>query len=131
VFATTGARHEATSIVDTLATERGWLAPPWYRHLKDHLEPQVATDDALATLATVAGLDEIEVSVREVDAGLDTPDALIRWRLSGPAIAPFVNRLDGQELASLWDAARRALGSSVQPFRPAVRILSSVAPATR
>ena len=131
VFAAAGPRHEVSVIVDALAAEGGWSPPAWYRDLKDHLEPQVGADDALARLAAAAGLMAINVSVVEVDADLHTAEALVEWRLSSPAMAPFVNGLSSDARVGLCEAACQALGEPVQPLWLAVRILSSVAPATR
>jgi ubiquinone/menaquinone biosynthesis C-methylase UbiE len=131
VFAATGVRHEVKTIVESLATQRGWTPPPWYLHLKEELEPRVADVDELVRLATAAGLAGVDVTTHEVDAGLDTVDALVNWRLSGPHMGSFVDGLTTDELATLRDEARQALGAPVQPLRPAVRILSSVAPAPR
>ena len=131
VFGATGVRHAVTPIVESLAAKRGWTAPAWYQRLKEQLEPQVATRESLARLARAAGLEAINVLQREVVVGLDGPEALVRWRLSGPAMAPFVQTLDQDDLAALCQEARRALGAGVQPLRPAVCILSSVSPARR
>jgi len=67
----------------------------------------------------------------EVDAGLDTAAALVDWRLAGPAMAPFVAGLDRAEADRLHAEAVAALGQDVAPLRPAVRILATVAPASR
>jgi SAM-dependent methyltransferase len=131
VFAASGARHPASGVVDALATRRGWLPPEWYLHLKNDLEPRVADRDTLTGLATAAGLADVEVVDRDVDAGLDTPETLIRWRLGGPALAPFFQGLPAHEQRLLISEAAAQLGPDVEPLRLTVRILSSVVPAVR
>ena len=131
VFATAGARHGAAAVVDAAAARRGWTVPEWYVHLKADLEPRSSAVDTLMTGATRAGLLEPTVVDVEVDAGLDTAAALVDWRLAGPAMAPFVAGLDRAEADRLRAEAVAALGQDVAPLRPAVRILATVAPASR
>jgi SAM-dependent methyltransferase len=131
VFAAAGARHEAAAAVDAAARRRGWVVPDWYVHLKSDLEPRSSAVDMLLTGAARAGLLDASVVDVEVDAGLDTAGALVDWRLAGPAMAPFVAGLGRADAVALRAEAIAALGQDVAPLRPAVRILSSVAPAAR
>jgi SAM-dependent methyltransferase len=131
VFAATGARHPAVGIVDQLAVQRGWAPPPWYRHLKLDLEPAVAGTADLLRLARSAGLVECAVVDDDVDAALDTAEALVGWRLGHPAMAPFVASLMPAERAAFEAEAIDRVGSGAQPLRLTVRMLLSVAPAAR
>jgi ubiquinone/menaquinone biosynthesis C-methylase UbiE len=129
VFATTGARHPATDAVERAAARRGWTRPDWYVHLKQELEPYVTRE--LADLATAAGLTVVDVTDEDVVAGLDTADALVGWRLGGPALADFVTGLPRGERDALAAEAAAALGSDVPELQLGVRILASVVPAAR
>src|SRR5207302_6477468 len=101
----------------------------WYVHLKTELEPYVTRE--LADLATAAGLTVVDVTDEDVVAGLDTADALVGWRLGGPALADFVTSLPRSERDALAAEAAAALGSDVPELQLGVRILASVVPATR
>ena len=129
VFAPTGVRHPATEAVERAATRRGWTPPDWYVHLKTDLEPYVSR--ALAELAAGVGLAVVGVADTHVDAGLDTTEALVGWRLSGPALADFVTSLPLGERDALAAEAVAALGADVPGLQLSVRILASVVPATR
>ncbi|HWC39162.1 MAG TPA: class I SAM-dependent methyltransferase [Acidimicrobiales bacterium] len=133
-FAATGSRHPAKDIVEDEAARRGWAPSGWYVHLKQDLEPRVTDRQSLVQLATDAGLAVVDLRDEDVDTGLDTAEALVGWRLSGPGLAPFIAGLpseDRDELAAAAVAAVAALGSAVQRLRLGVRILSSIVPATR
>jgi SAM-dependent methyltransferase len=129
VFATTGVRHPAKEAVEVAAARRGWTPPDWYVHLKTDLEPYVS--GALADLAAAAGLAVVKVTDTQVDAGLDTADALVGWRLGGPALADFVTSLPPGERDALAAEAVAELGSNVPRLQLVVRILASVVPAAR
>jgi SAM-dependent methyltransferase len=131
VFAENGARHPAKEAVERAAARRGWTPPDWYTHLKTNLEPQVSDGRALAGLAAAAGLAAVGLTEDNVDAGLDTADALVAWRMSGPALADFVASLPRRERDALTVEAVAALGSDVPGLQLRVRILASVVPAAR
>jgi hypothetical protein len=131
VFAETGRRHPATEVVERAAAQRGWTPPDWYVHLKTDLEPRLADPQKLADLAAAAGLTVVGVTDEYVDAGLDTAEALVGWRMSGPAMADFVASLSLGERDELAAEAIAALGSDVRGLRLGVRILASVVAATR
>ena len=131
VFGATGTRHPASPIVDELATKRGWRPPPWYVRLKRVLEPRIAASKELTRLAAAAGLTDIIVSDLDVDAGLNTAEAIVGWRLGHPAMAPFVAGLPPEQRVALRKEAVAEVGADLQPLRLTVRMLASVAPATR
>jgi demethylmenaquinone methyltransferase/2-methoxy-6-polyprenyl-1,4-benzoquinol methylase len=130
-FAESGSRHPATDVVEGEAARRGWTPPAWYVRLKTALEPRVTDRRALAQLATSAGLTVVDLRDQDVDTGLDTAESLVDWRLSVPALAPFVAGLPADERHELAAAAIGALGPEVQRLRLGVRILSSIVPAAR
>jgi hypothetical protein len=133
-FAATGSRHPARDIVEGEAARRGWAPSGWYVHLKQDLEPRVTDRRSLTRLATDAGLAVVDLRDEDVDTGLDSAEALVGWRLSGPALASFVAGLTSDEHDELTAAAVgavAALGSDAQRLRLSVRIMSSVVPATR
>ena len=130
VFADTGSRHPAGPILDRLAAQRGWAPPSWYLHLKQDLEPRMADASELTRLAASAGLIDVTLFDREVDAGLDTAEDFVGWRLGHPAMAPFVAQLPPAERLSLEAEAVAEVGVGLEPLRLAVRILFGKAPAT-
>jgi hypothetical protein len=60
---------------------------------------------------------------------LDTAEALVDWRLSGPAMADFFAGLALGERDALATEAVAELGSDVPRLQLSVRILASVVPA--
>ena len=130
VFVDTGSRHPAGPILDRLAAQRGWAPPSWYLHLKQDLEPRMADASELTRLAASAGLIDITLFDCEVDAGLDTAEDFVGWRLGHPAMAPFVAQLPPAERLALEAEAVAEVGVRLEPLRLAVRILFGKAPAT-
>ena len=130
LFACSGIRHEAATVVEEAAVRRGFVVPDWYVRLKTELEPRSSSVDTLRSCSERAGLVETTIVDVEVDAGLDTASALVDWRLAGPAMASFVAGLGPVEAGRLRAEAIRSLGEEVAPLRPAVRVLASTAPAS-
>jgi SAM-dependent methyltransferase len=121
-------RHPSKVAVDGLAAALGWQPPPWYTHLKDHLEPGTASAERLAGLGrSVPGLAGVDVVERVVDAGLITADALVAWRLGMPQLAPFVAGLAPAAHRSLVADAVAAIGPDPEPLRPAILVLRATA----
>ncbi len=120
--------HPAKALVDGAAMQLGFHYPAWYAGYKER-EAQAARPEVLVAQAKAAGL--VEVCMREVrvDTGVDTAEALVRLRLGMAYLAPFVESLPADRRAALVQAAREALGPAPQPWRPAVLIISSRAPA--
>jgi len=130
-FARTETRPAVAGIVEGLLTDRGWVPPPWFRHMKDELEPMVADPERLESMALAAGLDAPVVATRRVDTGIDDPADLVAWRLGHPASAAFVAALPVAERRRLHAEAVERLGPAPQPLVLELRVLSSRAAATR
>lgn len=124
VFADNASRHPVSGAVSEAATRLGWLPPPWYRRLKDELEPAVSDPDRLRSIAEVAGLAEIEVTEADVDLSDLGVAELIAWRLAGPALAPFVAKLDPRNKEWLTTEAARALGDEPSSLLLRIRTVS-------
>jgi SAM-dependent methyltransferase len=130
-FATTGARSPAHTIVEDLLRRRGWAPPPWFRQLKEELEPVVTDPHALTSMALAAGLRSPLATTIVVDTGINTPDELVDWRLGSIGVAAFVAAMTGDERRRLRAEAARALGPAPQPLVLELRVLSSRAAAVR
>jgi ubiquinone/menaquinone biosynthesis C-methylase UbiE len=109
-----GPSHPAKAAVDAALAEVGFRTPEWYEHQKDALEPRVDDPDALHALASDAGFDHVTVHRLEVHTGLDTPAAVVAWRLGMAQLAPFVSALDPE----VREEARAAAEEAVAPFVP-------------
>lgn len=121
-------QHPAKARVDQVARRFGFETPAWYFELKAR-EARVAEPAPLAAIAAAAQLVKVRVIERRVSTGTDTPEALVRWRLGMPHLAPFVAGLSVSTRSRLHQDACAALGDHPPPWRPAVLILSSRAPA--
>jgi SAM-dependent methyltransferase len=130
-FARSEPRPAVAVIVDDLVRARGWVAPPWFRRLKDEREPAVADPERLESMALAAGLRSPVVATLRVDTLIDDPDDLVSWRLGSPGIAAFVDGLSAMERQRLRAEAVDRLGPSPQPLVFDLRVLSSRADATR
>jgi SAM-dependent methyltransferase len=122
------APHPAKERVDAVAAGFGFRPPVWYRLAKGY-EEATAEPRRLAALAAAAGLVDVRVDEVRVDTGVDSAADQVRWRLGKAHLAPFVAALPAPVYAELVRAAQAALGPRPQPWRPAVLILSSRAPA--
>jgi SAM-dependent methyltransferase len=111
-----GETHPAKSAVDDALAGLGYRTPEWYQHQKDVLEPRVDDPEALRRLAVDAGYEHVAVHRLEVDTGLETPEAVVEWRLGMAQLAPFVAALSSEELAQ----ARTAAAEAVAPHVPVV-----------
>lgn len=123
--------HPSKAQVEDVAAHWGWRPPPWYQRLKEEFEPRVANGEAMAELARKAGLHDVVLEEREVTTGINSPEALVAWRLGMGHVAPFVKALPEPERARFVRQARAAVGDQPQPLRPVVLILSSRVPAQR
>lgn len=111
-----GPGHPVKAAVDEAFERVGFDVPDWYRRQKDLLEPRVDDPDGLRALATGAGYRTVEVHALQVDTGLDSPAAVVDWRLGMAHLAPFVAGLPAADLARARAAAERA----VAPLLPVV-----------
>jgi len=120
--------NASKEIVDEVAGEFGYRRPEWYAVLKADAEPRSNTPELLASSASAAGLVDVEVRDVIVDSGIETPEAIVEYRIGMAHLAPFVASLDDQRRTVFL---RRALGEvrrRGQPVTPRVLILSSRAP---
>lgn len=101
--------HPAKAAVDAVLAGFGFEAPDWYRHLKFELEPRVDDQDGLAALADAAGFGTAKVVRINVDAGLDSGEAIADWRLGMAHLGPFVAALDPATQARARSAAIEAV----------------------
>ena len=125
-----GWTHPAKAVVDDVARQFGFVAPPWYSQLKAVVEPGVDDPDKLAALARAAGFTRVEVGVHDVDVKVSGPDELARWRLGMAHLAPFVAALDPGRRGQLVTACQRALAGAPPLLVPLV-ILAASDPADR
>ena len=66
--------------------------------------------------------------MRTVDVGPLEADALVEYRLGMGSLAEFVNELTAAERDRLVATAVERLGARPEPLRPAVMMLTAVAP---
>ena len=130
-FAGTGTRSPVAEVVEELLRGRGWTPPPWFRHMKEELEPQVADPGLLLSIATASGLGDPVVTTLVVDTGIGAPDDLVAWRLGSPGVASFVAALSDRERQDVHAEAVEALGHERQPLVLDLRVLVSRAATAR
>ena len=112
------------SAVDAVLRAHGYLPPPWYRRMKDELEPPTARPELLAEVARRAGFDGACVEQVEVGVGMLDARALAGFRLGAPAAAAFLDTLDGQRRGRIWAEAERA-AEVAQPYMARMLVLST------
>lgn len=93
-----GPSHPAKTAIDEVMVQEGFDVPAWYQRLKVETEPAVENPDALRSLARSAGFEHIDLTVVDVDTGLETATAVVEWRWGMAHLADFV--------ATLPDGAR-------------------------
>ena len=120
--------------VERLLAHRGWAPPPWFRRLKEELEPVITDPQALTSMGLAAGLRSPVVGSLVVDSGISAPCEVVDWRLASPGVASFLAAMTTAERARLHAEAVdavEALDLPPQPLMLELRVLSSRAPATR
>ncbi len=130
-FARTEPRPAVSVIVEELLLSRGWVAPPWFRVLKDEREPTVADPERLEFMAHSAGLRSPLVATRRIDTGIEDPADLVAWRLGSPGVASFVAAMATVEREKLRSDAVESLGPTPRPLVLDLRVLSGQATAAR
>lgn len=103
-----GPPHPAKVAVDDAMAELGFVSPEWYRQVKA-ASAGIEDPQGLAVLVGAAGYDSVEVTRRAVDAGLESPDDVVRWRLGMAHLAPWVAGLSEPDRVRALEAARRAV----------------------
>ena len=104
--------------VDDTLTSFGWSPPEWYVAVRKRSEA-VGTAELFEAGARAAGL---TASVRSaaVDVGLDSPERVVRYRLSMAHAREFVAGLGDEEREALVREAVAAVAATHEPFRPVV-----------
>jgi SAM-dependent methyltransferase len=120
-----GPGHPVKAAVDEALARVGFDTPAWYRHQKDVLEPRVDDPEALADLARAAGFGDVSVHRLEVDTGLDSPAAVVDWRLGMAHLAPFVARLAPDLLSRAREEAERAVAGMLPVVVPMLALSAS------
>ncbi len=110
--------------VDRVLAAHGYRPPPWYRRLKDELEPPTARSELLRAVAAGAGLRSPRVE--EVEVGLEMMDAraLAGYRLGAPAVAGFLDTLDQPRRERIRAEAERA-AKPAHPYVARMLVLST------
>ena len=117
-----GPGHPVKAAIDEVLARYGFSAPPWYRHQKDVLEPRVDDPDALVALARGAGFWQVEVHQLDVDSGLETPAAVVEWRLGMAHLAPFVASLAPTDLTRARAEAAEAVSTMLPVVIPMIAL---------
>lgn len=103
-----GPPHPAKSAVDEAMTGLGFSPPDWYQAVK-RVSDSIEHPTALGELVRAVGFGSVEVTQVGVDAGLDTPDDVVRWRLGMAHLAPWIAGLAAGPREEARAAARRAV----------------------
>jgi hypothetical protein len=119
------APNASKDVVDQIAADRGYVAPAWHATLKMRTEPLTNTPERLRACAEAAGLQSVSVADVTVDPGLDSPQAVVEYRLGMAQFAPFVSSLAPAERESFVRDATAEVARRGQAIRPRMLILSS------
>ncbi len=111
-------RSAHKEVIDDRLTRFGWSPPQWYTVVRKRSEA-VGTPELFEAGARAAGL---TASVRSaaVDVGLDSPELVVRYRLSMAHSREFVAALGDDEREALVREAVTAVAETPEPFRPVV-----------
>jgi len=119
---------EARDRIDAAALAAGWQVPDWYRELKTAATPILGTAAAMAATARAARLTAVHAEERPVDVGVTQPRQLVRYRLSNPAFAAWLDAMGPRRARRFASQAEEAAATAMAPFRPAVVFLRALAP---
>jgi ubiquinone/menaquinone biosynthesis C-methylase UbiE len=119
------AANASKDVVDQVAAEYGFVAPAWYQTLKVRTEPLTNSPERLHACAQAAGLARVTVEDITIDSGLDSPQAMVEYRLGMAHFAPFVSSLTAAKREALMRDAAAEVARCGQAIRPRVLILSS------
>jgi ubiquinone/menaquinone biosynthesis C-methylase UbiE len=121
--------NASKDVVDRIAADYGFVAPAWYTTFKSHTEPLTNTPERFRACAGAAGLSDITILDVEVDSGIDTPEALVEYRIGMAHLAPFVSSLSPPRRERFMLDAADDVAARGQAVRPRVLVLSSRASA--
>jgi ubiquinone/menaquinone biosynthesis C-methylase UbiE len=119
---------DARDRIDTAALAAGWQIPDWYRQMKAAAAPILGTAAAMGAAARAAGLTAVHAEERQLDVGVTQPGQLVRYRLSNPIFADWLDRVGPQRAQAFVVRAEEAVGRAMAPFRPSVVFLRALAP---
>ena len=120
--------NASKEVVDEVAGGFGFERPEWYVALKSATEPRSNTPELLISSASAAGLVDVEVREVIVDSGVETPEAIVEYRIGMAHLAPFVASLEERVRRAFLQRARSEVRRRGQAVRPRVLILSSRSP---
>jgi len=120
------APHPAKGVLDDVARSFGYVAPEWYRSVKEGTLPLLSTVELFRDAAVTAGLADVRVRPVEVRLAL-SPQELVGWRFGMAQLAPFVAGLPADERAALLAAAEQAVAELSAPVEMAVLLLLATA----
>jgi ubiquinone/menaquinone biosynthesis C-methylase UbiE len=119
---------DARDRIDAAALAAGWQVPDWYRQMKASATPILGTAAAMAAAARAAGLTAVHAEERQVDVGVTQPGQLVRYRLSNPIFAHWLDGIGAQRAQAFASRAEEAVGSAIAPFQPTVVFLRALVP---
>jgi ubiquinone/menaquinone biosynthesis C-methylase UbiE len=119
-----GPSHPAKAAVDAAMEGFGFVAPPWYEHLKNDTEPVVEDTETFEALAVAAGHRNVSITRLTVDTGLRTPAEIVAWRTSMAQLAPFVANLPPAKREEARQAAEEAV-AGIGPVLVDIQVLSA------
>jgi SAM-dependent methyltransferase len=119
---------DARDRIDDAAMAAGWQVPDWYLRMKAAAVPVLGTAPAMAAAARAAGLTAIHAEERQVNVGVSEPRQLVRYRLSNPAFAAWLDAIGLNRAQTFAVRAEEAVGSAMEPFRPSVVFLRALVP---
>jgi ubiquinone/menaquinone biosynthesis C-methylase UbiE len=117
--------NASKDVVDLVAAKYGFVAPAWHDMLKTRTEPLTNTPELLRACAEAAGLASIAIEDITVDPGLDSPAAMVEYRLGMAHFAAFIGSLAAAKREALVRDATAEVAGRGQAIRPRVLILSS------
>jgi SAM-dependent methyltransferase len=106
--------------VDAAAARAGFEPPAWYDELRTSWAPRSGTPDALAGLATAAGLAVLDVADVAVDVGVRTAEDLVRYRFGQAQYSGWLAGMPPARADEVRAAAVAAVRPVMAPYRPRV-----------
>ena len=99
--------------------------------MKAAAAPILGTAAAMTAAARAAGFTAVHAEEHQVDVGVTQPGQLVRYRLSSPIFATWLDALSPHSARAFVSRAEEAVGSAMAPFRPAVVFLRALVPGGR
>ena len=121
-------QSDARDRIDAAATAAGWQVPDWYRQMKTAAAPILGTAAAMAAAAHSAGFTAVHAEQRQRDVGVTQAGQLVRYRLSNPVFADWLDMMGPQGSQAFAVRAEQAVGGAMAPFRPGVVFLRALVP---